>query len=157
MGFGGSHGAGRRARGPVRNQPGDRRDRRDEQLFHYGRDPPDPRHRGVSTGLAQIRSPLRFLDEPAGVPVLVDTILGRVWTQDELADAVARVVHRLSTDGPELVFCLCDRTAASIIGYLAARRAGHAVALLDAGAPGELTDALIARYRPAFVVRPEDR
>jgi acyl-CoA synthetase (AMP-forming)/AMP-acid ligase II len=107
--------------------------------------------------LGELRSPLAFLDEPAAVPVLVDAAAGRVWTQDELADAVNRVAERMATDERELVFCLCDRTAASIIGYLGALHAGNAVALLDADAPVELTESLIARYRPAFVVRPEDR
>lgn len=107
--------------------------------------------------LRELRSPLSFLDEPASVPVLVDAVAGRVWTQDELADAVRAVAERMATDERRLVFCLCDRTAASIIGYLGALRAGHPVALLDVDVPAELIEALIGRYRPAFVVRPDDR
>ena len=74
--------------------------------------------------LRELRSPLAFLDEPASVPVLVDAAAGRVWTQDELADAVHVVAERMATDERELVFCLCDRTAASIIGYLGASARG---------------------------------
>ena len=118
----------------------------------------EPVQRQKRTAVARLdepRSPLAFLDQPAGVPVLVEAAAGRVWTQDELADAVSVVAGRLATHGRELVFCLCGRNAASIIGYLGALRAGHAVALLDADAPAELIAALIGRYRPAFVVGPE--
>lgn len=117
-----------------------------------------PVQRQKRTAVARLdepRSPLAFLDQPAGVAVLVEAAAGRVWTQDELADAVSLVAERLATHGRELVFCLCGPTAASIIGYLGALRAGHAVALLDANAPAELIAALIGRYRPAFVVGPE--
>ncbi len=105
--------------------------------------------------LDEPRSPLAFLDQPADVPVLVEAAAGRVWTQDELAAAVNAVADRLATNGAELVFCLCGWNAASIIGYLGALRAGHAVALLDADVPAELTAALVARYGPAFVLGPE--
>jgi acyl-CoA synthetase (AMP-forming)/AMP-acid ligase II len=52
--------------------------------------------------------------------------------------------------------CLCGRDVASVVGYLGAVRAGHAVALLDVDARDELTESLIDRYRPAFVVHPYD-
>lgn len=107
--------------------------------------------------VTELRSPLAFLDEPTDVPVLVDAAAGRVWTQDELAGAVQVVAERMATDERELVFCLCGRTAATVIGYLGALRAGHAVALLDADAPAELIESLVSRYRPGFVVRPEHR
>lgn len=119
--------------------------------------PPSRSERPAVTTLNRLRSPLAFLDEPTDAPVLVDAIAGRVWTQDELAEAVGDVAERLPADAPALVFCLCGRTAASIVGYLGARRAGHAVALLDADAPDELIDSLIERYGPAFVIRPEAR
>ena len=58
----------------------------------------------------------------------------------------------------ELVFCLCSGDVASIVGYLSAIAAGHAVALLDAaGAAPSSPQALIDRYRPAFIVRSGDR
>ncbi len=91
------------------------------------------------------------------MPVLVDAAAGRVWTQDELADAVDAFAERLAAPRPELVFCLSRQDVASIIGYLSALRAGHAVALFDADAPVDLIAPLIGHYRPAFVVRPEDR
>jgi long-chain acyl-CoA synthetase len=101
-------------------------------------------------------SPFAFLDRPADHPVLIDAAVGRVWTQEELADAVGSFAERMMMDERKLVFCLCSRDVASIVGYLASVRAGHAVALLDAGAHTDLTDALIDRYRPALIVRAPD-
>jgi acyl-CoA synthetase (AMP-forming)/AMP-acid ligase II len=103
------------------------------------------------------RSPFAFLDRPTDAPVLVDAAASRVWTQDELAHVVGACADALATGERELVFCLCGVDVASVIGYLGAVRAGHVVVLLDATAPADLTEALIARYRPGFVVRSDDR
>ena len=84
--------------------------------------------------------------------MLVDAAAGRVWTQDELADVVHSSAEALVTGKRELVFCLCGADVASVVGYLSAVRAGHAVALLDAAARADLTEGLIDRYLPAFVV-----
>ena len=100
-------------------------------------------------------SPFGFLDRPTAAPVLVDGAAKRIWTQDEVAAAVDSFSDRLRGAGRELIFCLCGRDVASVIGYLSAVRAGHAVALLAADAPAHLTDALIERYRPAFVLVPD--
>jgi long-chain acyl-CoA synthetase len=101
-------------------------------------------------------SPFAFLDRPTDAPVLVDAAAGRTWTQDELADAVQSFAEVLVTGKRELVFCLCGGDVASVVGYLSAIRAGHAVALLDAAARAELTQALIDRYLPAFVLHCSD-
>jgi len=103
-----------------------------------------------------MRSPFAFLDRPTDAPVLVDAAARRVWTQDELADVVQSCAEALVTGKRELVFCLCGGDVTSIVGYLSAVRAGHAVALLDAAAHADLTEALIDRYRPAFVVHSDD-
>lgn len=97
-------------------------------------------------------SPFGFLDHPTDAPVLVDATDDRIWTQDELSASVRNFSERLQSDRRELVFCMCGQDVASVIGYLGAVRAGHAVALLAAAAPAHLTEALIERYRPAFVV-----
>ena len=97
-------------------------------------------------------SPYAFLDRPTSAPVLVDAATQRVWTQDELADTVRSAADALVTGKRELIFCLCRVDVASVVGYLSAIRAGHAVAMLDAGVPADLTEALISRYRPAFVM-----
>jgi acyl-CoA synthetase (AMP-forming)/AMP-acid ligase II len=99
-------------------------------------------------------SPFAFLDRPTDAPVLLDAKASRVIAQDELADLVNSTSEALLRDTRDLVFCLCGRDVASVVGYLSAVRAGHAVALLDAEASSELTTALIDRYRPAFIVHP---
>ena len=101
-------------------------------------------------------SPFAFLDRPTDAPVLVDAAAGRVWTQDELADVVNSSAEDLVTGKRELVFCLCGGDVASVVGYLSAVRAGHAVALLDAAAGADLTEALIHLYRPAFIVHSDE-
>lgn len=101
-------------------------------------------------------SPFAFIEHPTDAPALIDAPTGHIWTQDELAGAVRSSAERLSTGRRELVFALCSGDVASILGYLSAITAGHAVALLDAAAPAELTQALRDRYLPAFVVRSRD-
>jgi long-chain acyl-CoA synthetase len=101
-------------------------------------------------------SPFAFLDRPSEASVLVDAGARRVWTQDELASVVNSFAETLLTGKRELVFCLCSSNVASVVGYLSAVRAGHAVALLDDAAPAELTEALIDRYLPTFVVHSGD-
>jgi long-chain acyl-CoA synthetase len=103
-----------------------------------------------------MRSPFAFLDRPTDAPALVDATAGRVLTQGELAHMVHATAEALMTERRELVLCLCARDVASVVGYLSAVRAGHAVALLDAEASGEQTEALIDRYMPAFIVHPND-
>ncbi len=101
-------------------------------------------------------SPFAFIEHPTDAPALIDARTERTWTQDELADAARSSAETLAAGGRELVFCLCSADVASILGYLGAIAAGHAVALLDAAAPAELTQALIDRYQPAFIVRSRD-
>src|SRR4051812_28997868 len=102
-------------------------------------------------------SPYAFLDHPTDAPALVDAGVERVWTQRELADLVQSTAESMMTGRRELVFNLCGgRDFASVHGYLSGVRAGHAVAMLDGRVPAELTDALIERYRPAYVMRSSD-
>ena len=102
-------------------------------------------------------SPFAFLDRPTQAPIVVDAGIGRLWTQDELAATVDALAGQLRTGRRELIFNLCSGgDLASIIGYLSAVRAGHAVAQLDGRLPADLTEALIARYRPAFILHSTD-
>jgi long-chain acyl-CoA synthetase len=102
-------------------------------------------------------SPYAFLDRPTDAPTLVDAGVERVWTQQELADLVESTAEPMRTGRRDLVFNLCGgRDFASVHGYLSGVRAGHAVAMLDGRVSADLTDALIERYRPAFVMRSSD-
>lgn len=99
-------------------------------------------------------SPFAFLEDPTDSPLLIDAATERIWTQVEVAEAVESTADALRTGRRELVFNLCRIDLASIIGFLSAVRAGHAVAQLEASVPEELTQALVERYRPAWVLRP---
>jgi acyl-CoA synthetase (AMP-forming)/AMP-acid ligase II len=100
-------------------------------------------------------SPFAFLEQPTDAPILIDGAAGREWTQQEVAETVDAIADRLRTGRKDLVFNFCTGIdMASVLGYLGAVRAGHAVAMLDGRVPAELTDALIERYSPAFVMRP---
>ena len=59
--------------------------------------------------------------------MLVDAATRRVWTQDELADTVRSTAEALVTGKRELIFNLCRVDVSSVVGYLSAVRAGHAV------------------------------
>jgi acyl-CoA synthetase (AMP-forming)/AMP-acid ligase II len=102
-------------------------------------------------------SPFAFLEHPTDAPALIDATAGHIWTQDELAAAVRSSAEEMLSHSRGLVFCLCSGDIASIIGYLSAIAAGHAVALLDSQVRAELTQALVDRYGPAFIVRSGDR
>lgn len=104
-----------------------------------------------------MQSTYAFLDQPTDAPLVIEAGGGRTWTQAEIASLVHATAERLHTGRRELVFNLCSGVdMPSIVGYLAAVRAGHAVAQLDGRIPAELTDALIERYRPAHVLRTAD-
>ena len=83
---------------------------------------------------------------------LVDGERGVPWTRARLADAVGRVAQMLRSDRKELVFCACDRDVGSVVGYLAAVTAGHAVALTDRNVHEDLAAALVERYQPRFML-----
>ena len=98
-------------------------------------------------------SPFAFLEHPSDAPTLIDASTGHIWTQDELTAAARALGEEMATANRGLVFCLCSGDVASIVAYLGAIVAGHAVALVDAHAPVDLTQTLIDRYRPLFVLR----
>jgi acyl-coenzyme A synthetase/AMP-(fatty) acid ligase len=85
---------------------------------------------------------------------LIDEATGRSWTHAELA---AEVAQRADTLGGErsLVFCRCGIDAGTVLNYLAARQAGHVVALLDDRSRPEALAALEAHYRPQLVLHPD--
>jgi long-chain acyl-CoA synthetase len=94
-----------------------------------------------------------WLDRPPPGTALVEAATGRTWTYAELAHDVRRAAASLAAPRKSLVACVCHRDAASVIGYLAALAAGHAVMLLDAEGDGRLTETLVEHYQPDFVLR----
>lgn len=85
-------------------------------------------------------------------PALVDAASGAVWDYGELRAAVRAVASRMDRPRKSLVFCLCRNDPATVIGYLAALEAGHAVMLLDSAVRGDILADLLARYRPEIVL-----
>ena len=83
---------------------------------------------------------------------LVEAGSGRAMTYGALAARVAAVASRLATFPRSLAFLYCRPDAGSLIAYLAAVQAGHAVALLDAGLAEAAKQALRAVYRPELVL-----
>jgi acyl-coenzyme A synthetase/AMP-(fatty) acid ligase len=79
---------------------------------------------------------------------------GDMWTHAELADeVVARAA--LLKGRKSLVFCRCAIDARTVVDYLAALQAGHAVTMVDGGLAPELFAELCERYRPALVLGPD--
>lgn len=93
-----------------------------------------------------------FVPDP-DAPALIDGVTGEVLTHGDLARHTEAVVREVGPRG--LAFVLADTSVATIAAYAAVRAAGHAVALLDAGLAPDLTEALLARYRPEILVMPQ--
>ena len=85
---------------------------------------------------------------------LMDEASGRSWTHAELDAEVALRAEALAGER-SLLFCRCGVDAGTVLNYLAALRAGHAVALLDDRARPETLASLEAHYRPQLVLHPD--
>ena len=89
-------------------------------------------------------------------PALVDAAGGDTWSYRQLELTVREVAGRLDRPARSLVFCLCRNDPATVIGYLAAVEAGHAVMLLDSATRADVLADLVARYSPEVVLAPAD-
>jgi long-chain acyl-CoA synthetase len=89
--------------------------------------------------------------DPAG-PALIDAAGGVEWDYGRLRAAVTGAATCLERSGKAVVFCLCRNDPATVIGYLAALEAGHAVVLLDAGIGAATLADLVSRYRPEYLL-----
>ncbi len=85
---------------------------------------------------------------------LIDADASQRWTYDELRSAAREVAGALALPAKGLVFVFARNDLSSVAAYLGAVEAGHAAALLDAGAQAPLKSALVEAYRPDFVVEP---
>lgn len=95
---------------------------------------------------------MRFDELSAPGALALQEASGAAWTYAQLRDAVARRAAELRSPDKALVFCLCRNNAATVIDYLAAREAGHAVALFDARLNADLRAQLLALYDPAWIL-----
>src|SRR5215469_8902250 len=93
--------------------------------------------------------------EPKAV-ALYDSLTSQGLTYGQLQEKVLRLSEYLKCRDKALVFCFSSRNIQTISWYLAALYSKHAVAMLDQSLPGELQQALIARYEPEFIVGSTD-
>ncbi len=89
---------------------------------------------------------------PAAAPAVYDSDRARWWTFGQLHEVVLRVSWSLQSPRKALAFCFCRNDIGSVIWYLAALEAGHAVALLDAELNTEFKAKLISRYLPDLIL-----
>jgi acyl-coenzyme A synthetase/AMP-(fatty) acid ligase len=78
---------------------------------------------------------------------------GREWTYNALRQSVCLVASLLELPRRSLVFCYCGMDAVTVIAYLAAVTAGHAVALLDHSLPADRRRDLTERYQPELILQ----
>lgn len=91
---------------------------------------------------------------PGEMPALFDARMGRWYGYDELRHTTSGLSEELRTDGKSLAFVALENDIESIVAYLACLAAGHAVAIIDSGAPSGAMTELIDRYAPEFVYVP---
>lgn len=85
---------------------------------------------------------------------LYDAHQRRGWTYRELCDAVQQTATLLASRNKALLFLFCRNDASSVIAYLAAIEAGHAVALVDENLAPEFKKRLMELYQPEFILSP---
>ena len=83
---------------------------------------------------------------------LIEAETGHSVSHGQLQAQSHVLAARLSRAPRALAFCFCRNDIASVIGYLAAKRAGAAVALLDAGLTDEQVAPLVEAYDPELMV-----
>lgn len=86
-------------------------------------------------------------------PALVDAASGDTWSYRELEAELRRVAEAFSGERG-MVLVLVRRDVPSLLGYLSALRAGHAVLPIDEGLDSSLLEGLIDRYQPELIVAP---
>ena len=105
---------------------------------------------------ASRRSPCEvraFLHPHDQAPALVEDATGRTWTHADVAVEVDALAARL--EGPKsVVLCRTALTSGTVLGYLAALAAGHAVLLVDDGTAVEALAEIERRYEPRYVIDP---
>lgn len=86
---------------------------------------------------------------------LIEQRTGRVWTHAELASEVERASERLARIPRSLAFCRCRTDATTVINYLGALAAGHAVVLVDDDMQADRLAELERCYEPRLVLHPD--
>lgn len=75
------------------------------------------------------------------------------WVSDhEVRDLALTLARRLERPRKQLVFLLATNDGLTLLGFLAAAAAGHAVALIDPALPSAQLSHLLACYQPEIVI-----
>jgi acyl-CoA synthetase (AMP-forming)/AMP-acid ligase II len=90
--------------------------------------------------------------DPAS-PAVFDGNNGRWLTRAELMRCVTAFAERLELPRKALIFLFASNDVESLVAYLAALQAGHAVAVLNPELDAALAAKLIALFQPDFIVR----
>ncbi len=88
----------------------------------------------------------------SSAPALYDSHFKRTWSYAELCETVQETAKTFASRKKALFFLFCRNDVASVIGYLGAIEAGHAVALLDEELAPEFKKRLIELYEPEFII-----
>jgi len=100
---------------------------------------------------------LDWVDQPPPGTALHDVAAERSWTYADLARDVLRCAASLAGPARSLVACLCRVDAQSVIGYLGALAAGHAVMVIDAGTDAVTIRRLLDLYQAEYVLNGDAR
>ena len=93
------------------------------------------------------------LDKQDSARIAVRDDSGHVLTYGQVCDIIEKF---RALELPRcVVFCLCENSAGSLVGYLALENNGQVPLLLSAGLNGELRDNLAALYLPGYFWAPE--
>jgi acyl-CoA synthetase (AMP-forming)/AMP-acid ligase II len=87
-----------------------------------------------------------------GRTALIDTASETRLSYRELESLVRAAGADLATDRKRLIFVVGSRQIASVVAYIAAIEAGHAVAWIDPALPDRSFDRLLTKYEPELVV-----
>ncbi len=87
-------------------------------------------------------------------PAVFDGNTGEWFTRAHLSSRVSDFAARLRFPRKALGFLFAFNDAESLIAYLAAVQAGHAVAMLNPELDQAFRDRLIARFQPDFIIAP---
>jgi acyl-CoA synthetase (AMP-forming)/AMP-acid ligase II len=98
---------------------------------------------------------LKFLTADPGSRVLFDATSGCWFTRGDLADRVSAAAGALQFSRKALGFLFAANDAASLIAYLAALEAGHAIFMLDPELDTGFKSRLISLFCPDFIMTPE--
>lgn len=98
---------------------------------------------------------LRTSSHDPAAKTVFDGNAGKWFTRAQLTACVTECAGRLEFPRKALGFLFALNDFPSLVAYLAAIQAGHAVAMLNPELDADLKARLIARFQPDFIVAPE--